>query len=66
MHDDEKRRTRVNLAGALFLVALIALAVWVVRLFAEQEALQRCLDSRRSNCFPVEARPSEGPRLPAR
>lgn len=58
--DDERRRRRINVAGGLFLVCLIAVAIWTVKLFVDQEKLQRCLDSRRTNCFPVEQAPREG------
>ena len=63
--DDEKHRMRVNGIAAIFILFLILLALWVVNLFHEQEKLQRCLDSRRTNCFDVPEPPREGIRLPA-
>jgi hypothetical protein len=62
---EHRRQRRVNLAAGLFLVCLIGLAIWTVKLFTDQEKLQRCLDSRRTNCFDVEQRPAGEIRLPA-
>lgn len=56
---------RVNGIAAIFILFLILLALWIVNLFHEQEKLQRCLDSRRTNCFDVAEPPKEGIRLPA-
>lgn len=63
--EEHSSRRRANLAAGLFLLCLIALAIWTVKLFIEQEKLQRCLDSRRTNCFDVDQRPSGELRLPA-
>ncbi|MDB5545621.1 MAG: hypothetical protein JWO64_2770 [Hyphomicrobiales bacterium] len=62
---EQRHRNRVNIAAGVFLVCLIALAIWTVKLFTDQEKLQRCLDSRRTNCFEVEQRPPGEIRLPA-
>jgi hypothetical protein len=70
MHDnhepdaDHQHRRRVNIIAGVFLVCLIGLAIWTVKLFTDQEKLQRCLDSRRTNCFEVEQRPPGEIRLP--
>ncbi len=68
-HEDheahEAHRTRVNLIAGVFILLLVLFSIWVVKQFYDQEQLQRCLDSRRTNCFPVEQRPSDGIRLPA-
>ncbi|MDB5642502.1 MAG: hypothetical protein JWN07_1819 [Hyphomicrobiales bacterium] len=64
--DEEHRlRNRVNLVAGVFLAGLLVLAFWTVKLFVDQEKLQRCLDSRRTNCFEVEQRPQGEIRLPA-
>jgi hypothetical protein len=60
-----RHRNRVNLAAAVFLTCLLGLAIWTVKLFTDQEKLQRCLDSRRTNCFEVDQRSPGGIRLPA-
>ena len=67
-HDEQeehRRRQRVNIAAGLFLACLIGLAIWTVKLFIDQEKLQRCLDSRRTNCFEVEQRAPGEIQLPA-
>lgn len=61
---EHKHRHRVNIIAGVFLVCLIGLAIWTVKLFTDQEKLQRCLDSRRTNCFEVEQRPPGEIRLP--
>lgn len=63
--EDRRQRRRVNIAAGVFLVALIALAVWTVKLFTDQEKLQRCLESRRTNCFDLQQPPSGIIRLPS-
>ena len=63
--EEEKHRTRVNLIAGLFILLLVAVSIWVVKLFHDQEQLQRCLDSRRTNCFELKEPPREGIRLPA-
>lgn len=61
---EHRDRRRVNIIAGVFLVCLIGLAIWTVKLFTDQEKLQRCLDSRRTNCFEVEQRPTGEIRLP--
>ncbi len=60
----EKHRTRVNWSATVFLLLLFAFSFWVVKLFHDQEQLQRCLDSRRTTCFELKETPREGIRLP--
>ncbi len=60
----EKHRTLVNWVAAAFILMLFAFAVWVVKLFHDQEQLQHCLDSRRTTCFELKEPPREGIRLP--
>ena len=62
---DEAHRTRVNWIAGLFILLLIGCAIFVVKLFHDQEQLQRCLDSRRTTCFELKEPPREGIRLPA-
>jgi hypothetical protein len=62
---ERRQRTIVNLVAGLFLACLVGLAIWTVKLFTDQEKLQRCLESRRTTCFEVEQRPPGEIRLPA-
>ena len=64
-HDDPQHRHRVNLIAGAFVLLLTLLAIWVVKMFHDQEQLQRCLDSRRTTCFDLNEAPREGLRLPA-
>jgi hypothetical protein len=60
----EKHRDRVNGIAATFLVLLFAFALWVVKIFHDQEQLQRCLETRRTTCFDLKEPPRDGIRLP--
>jgi hypothetical protein len=60
---NQRHRNLVNLLAGLFLACLMGLAIWTAKAFTDQEKLQRCLDSRRTNCFAVE-QASPGLRLP--
>ncbi len=62
--EQEKHRTRVNWIAAVFLLLLFTFAFWVVKLFHDQEQLQRCLDARRTTCFELKEPPRDGIRLP--
>lgn len=66
MEQDDENRNRANLAAAMFLLGLIAVAIWTLNSFLSQERLQRCLDQRRSDCYAIEAPPREGLRQPTR
>ena len=61
----EKHRNMVNWVAAAFILLLFCFAFWVVKLFHDQEQLQRCLDSRRTTCFEFKDPPRDGIRLPA-
>ncbi len=61
----QTHHNRVNLIAGLFILLLVLFSIWVVKIFVEQERLQRCLDTRRTTCFPVEQRPNDIIRLPA-
>jgi hypothetical protein len=63
--EDHAHRQRVNIVAGLFLACLIGLAIWTVKLFTDQEKLQRCIDSRRTTCFDLKEPPSSEIRLPA-
>jgi len=60
----DRQRDRVNGIAALFLLLLFAFALWVVKIFHDQELLQHCLESRRTTCFELKEPPREGIRLP--
>jgi len=53
-------------AGAAAALALLSLMVWAVWLFVEQQRLERCLASRRTDCVKIDAAPREGIRIPVR
>lgn len=59
-------RRRSFYAGLLAATCLLALMVWAVWLFVEQQKLERCLASRRTDCTKVDSPPREGIRIPVR
>ncbi len=61
----QEHRTRVNLIAGAFILVLVVVSIWVVKLFHDQEQLQRCLDSRRTTCFDIQTPPNSNIRLPA-
>ena len=64
--EEHRARQRVNILAGIFLVCLIGLAFWTVKMFTDQEKLQRCLDSRRTNCFDAQLPARDGLRVPTR
>jgi hypothetical protein len=58
----DRARRRRTLAGALFALALLGIALWVMQAIADRQELERCLARRRSDCGGVEPVPSAGDR----
>lgn len=57
MSEDERRR-RATFAGAIFLVALLAISWWVMQAVSDRQALERCLNAGRRDCAGTLAAPS--------
>lgn len=64
--EEHRARQRVNILAGIFLICLMGLALWTVKIFTDQEKLQRCLDSRRTNCFDAQLPERDGVRVPSR
>lgn len=61
MNDDPATRRRKTLIGALFLLALLIVGLWIAQLISERQALERCLASRRRDCGDLASSLPEGP-----
>ncbi len=52
MKDEEReRRTTVNLAAAVVLLALAIAAIWLLRELDEQRKLELCVEAGRKDCL---------------
>ena len=58
---DTSRRRKVTLIAAAATLVLLAAMVWLVQLLVEQQRMERCLASRRPDCFRIEAPVREAP-----
>ncbi|MBM3608778.1 MAG: hypothetical protein FJX29_10080 [Alphaproteobacteria bacterium] len=50
---DYEQRHFVNLAAAVFLLALAICIAWTIRIFDQQQALERCIASGRKDCVQI-------------
>lgn len=48
-------------AGVIAALLLLGLLVWTVQLLVEQQRLERCLASKRPDCFRIDSPAREGP-----
>ncbi len=46
----ERARRRRTLAGALFVLVLLGVALWVMQAISDRQALEQCLARRRADC----------------
>ena len=57
----EAHRRKVFFIGSVATLLLLVAFVWLVQWIVEQQRLERCLASRRPDCFRIEAPVREGP-----
>lgn len=55
---DYAQRHFVNLAATAFLLALAICIAWTIRVFDQQQALERCIASGRKDCVQISQPPS--------
>ena len=51
----------MTLIAAAATLVLLAAMVWLVQLLVEQQRIERCIASRRADCFRIEAPLRESP-----
>ena len=59
--DDYRYRMKMNALGFLVTVMLMVAGMWLVAALTEMQQTQDCYLSGRSNCEPIEFRPTEQP-----
>ncbi len=57
--DEERRRTRTNVAALIFAAVLIAIGWLLVRQLGASGRMEDCLMSGRTNCAPIKVAPGE-------
>ncbi len=62
----DAHRRKVLLIGAVTAALLLAVMAWVATLLVEQQRIERCLASRRTDCFRIDAPQPAGIRVPVR
>jgi hypothetical protein len=53
-HSEQEGRVTSSLAGLAFVLALVVVGFFLVKVLQKQSALEDCLMSGRSNCAPIE------------
>ncbi|QLP98446.1 MAG: hypothetical protein HZY79_15185 [Rhodoblastus sp.] len=61
MTQDTQARRRATLFAALFLIALLAIGIWVAQAISERQALERCVAERRRDCGEFGAKLPDAP-----
>jgi hypothetical protein len=61
MSGNEKHSRKVTLIAAAAVAILLALMVYIVQLLVEQQRIERCLASRRPDCFRIETPTRDAP-----
>jgi hypothetical protein len=63
---EDRHRDRVNKIAAAGLAILLLILVGTVKMFKDHEDLERCVESRRTDCVKFDTPPREGVRTPVR
>lgn len=50
----ERARRRRTIAGTLFVLVFLGLALWVMQAVSDRQALEKCLAQRRRDCGGIE------------
>jgi flagellar biogenesis protein FliO len=53
-HAQQEGRVTASLAGLAFVIALVVVGFFLVKVLQKQSALEDCLMSGRTNCAPIE------------
>ncbi len=61
MSGNEKHSRKVTLIATAAVAVLLALMVYIVQLLVEQQRIERCLASRRPDCFRIETPMRDAP-----
>jgi hypothetical protein len=61
MSGNEKHSRKVTLIATAAVAVLLALMVYIVQLLVEQQRIERCLASRRPDCFRIETPTRDAP-----
>lgn len=63
MRQEDRARRRATLLGAVFLLALLVVGLWIANAISQRQALERCLAARRRDCGDLGAQlPPAAPR----
>lgn len=52
--EDDKNNTKATLIAIIVVVVLLAAMIWVAQIFVEQQQLEKCIQSGRTNCVEIE------------
>ena len=53
-YDDDRMRTRKNVAVAIVLVLLVLVGVWLVGAFRSYVKTEECFEAGRKKCMPID------------
>lgn len=59
--NDEAHRRRVFLIAVTASLVLLGVLVWLVQILVEQQRIERCMVSRRPDCFRIDTPVREAP-----
>lgn len=65
-HTQDAHRRRVTMIGIAAAAVLLAIMTWAVSLIIEQQRIERCLATRRTDCLRIETAPDNRVVSPAR
>ena len=65
-HAQDAHSRRVTMIGIAAAAVLLAVMTWAVSLIVEQQRIERCLATRRTDCLRIEAGPENRVIAPAR
>ena len=59
--ETDQHRRKITWIGALAVMLLLGVLIWLVQWIVEQQRMERCLASRRPDCFRIETPVRDGP-----